>query len=242
MTTVKKVDLVAYAKQYDNMARYKPSYHEVMQVVMDEINLHLDNDGEMIIGDFGAGTGELSIRLANKFPKAIIHAVELNDGFYKKLVEKTNSYTNVKVYHSDIERLNFDHSYFHAITMIHVLNYTAHAREGIAIERAYEQLRTNGVLVIADIGRELNLKAHAKETISACIKEIGIIKTALLYLRSRQVIKQNKTFIENQKKGIHPLHNLDDFVSMIESFGFSVLMKRNDLYLGDDDFVVAIKQ
>lgn len=37
-------------------------------------------------------------------------------------------------------------------------------------------------------------------------------------------------------------HNtLDEFCKRIESAGFTILEARDDLYLGDDDFVVARK-
>ncbi|MDZ7698417.1 MAG: hypothetical protein U5R49_16335 [Deltaproteobacteria bacterium] len=115
------------------------------------------------------------------------------------------------------------------------------AEEGLAVRKAYEQLKPGGILIIADIGRPLDLKAHSKETMLAAYKELGFLRIVWLYLNSLQVIRQNRIFIENQSKGIHPLHDLEDFVALIELQGFRVLEKRDDLYLGDDDFVVAQK-
>jgi ubiquinone/menaquinone biosynthesis C-methylase UbiE len=235
------VDLTKYATQYDNMARFKPSYLEVQQVVADSMERYLQNKTGILIEDAGAGTGELSRKLAERFPESKIHAVEMNSGFYEKLCEKVVRLDNVETVKGDIESKLFDNNHFEVITMIHVLNFTQHAKEALAIERAYEQLKPGGIFIIADIGRILDLKAHAKETLRAAYKAIGLFRTIRLYLSSLQVIKQNRIFVENQRKGIHPLHNLDQFLGLIQSKGFKVLEKRNDLYLGDDDFIVAQK-
>ena len=237
----RSVNLTKYAAQYDNMARFKPSYHQVQQVAIDYLSTFLRDKVGVVIEDAGAGTGELSWRLARKFPEAKIYAVELNPGFYGRLCEKVKRLENVEVLNEDIESKLFPGNYFDAIAMIHVLNYTQHAREALAIRRAYEQLKPGGILLIADIGRSLNLKAHAKETLSAAYKELGLFRTIWLYLNSLQVIKQNRIFVENQSRGIHPLHDLKDFVAVIELQGFRILEKRDDMYLGDDDFVIAQK-
>ncbi|MDZ7698418.1 MAG: class I SAM-dependent methyltransferase [Deltaproteobacteria bacterium] len=122
------VNLSKYAAQYDNMARFKPSYHEVQTVAIDYLLNFLQNERGVLIEDAGAGTGEFSKRLARRFPQSKIYAVELNLGFYEKLCEKVKEIANVEVVNGNIESKLFPDDYFDAIVMIHVLNYTEHAR------------------------------------------------------------------------------------------------------------------
>jgi ubiquinone/menaquinone biosynthesis C-methylase UbiE len=237
----KKVDLDTYATQYDNMTRFKPSYHRVQNTTVDYLATYLKNKVNPVIGDFGAGTGELSKRVIGRFPESTIYAVELNPGFYKKLSDKVGEFSGVEAKNGNIEETLFPKDYFDAIAMMHVLNYTANAKVGVAIKRAYEQLKPEGIFVIADIGRVLNMKTHAHEMFKCAYSELGLIGTAVLYFHSLQVLKQNRIFRKNQLKGIHPLHDLESFVKLVESFGFETIIARDDLYLGDDDYVVARK-
>lgn len=237
----RSVDLTKYATQYDNMARFKPSYHQVQQEAIKCIQAYCHNATEVLIQDAGAGTGELSKRLSQTFREAKIYAVELNPGFFEILSKKVKELENVEIVNGNIESRLFPDNHFDAIAMIHVLNYTENAKDGLAITRAYEQLKPGGVLVIADIGRSLNLKLHLKETLSAAYKELGVFRTIWLYLNSLQVIHQNRSFVKNQEVGIHPMHSLEELCNLISSFGFQIIEKRDDLYLGDDDFVVAQK-
>ncbi len=238
---MRKVNLTKYARTYDNMTRFKPSYHEVHDTVVKDFKKYLPPTKRWNIGDFGGGTGELSLRLAPEYKKSTIFAAELNPGFLARLEEKLAEFDNTYAINANIEHPLFQPDSLDGAALIHVLNYTDHAKEGVVIGQIYEQLKPGGLFVTADIGRVLDMEAHKKETIGAAIGAIGYMRTAWMLANSLQVIKQNKRFVEGQKAGIHPTHTLDEFVRLVKFHGFEIISSRDDLYLGHDDYVVAKK-
>lgn len=241
-TVISQADFSRYARQYENLLRYKPSYHEVLQQALGAITRRLAPDGEHRIGDFGAGTGSLTRMLAGAFPKSTIQAVDFNASFVCMLEQEAKEFRNIQVIQGDVEKKSFPDNHFDAIAMIHVLRLTDNAHKGLAIQSAYDQLKQGGYLVIADIGRKLNQKRHGWEILQTARREIGFLGTAYLFLRTLNAIRFNvKCSRLERTRPENMLHTLDEFCKKIESVGFTILETRDDLYLGDDDFVVAKK-
>lgn len=237
-------ELQKYSRQYDNMIRYKPSYHEIMAHVTTTLANHFEakQQSSPVIGDFGAGTGNLTLRIAERLPEAQIHAVEVNEGFYARMQDKTQKFSNVTTQLDDVETVNFADSYFDAACMIHVLNLTKNAKEGLALERIAQQLKPGGLLVIADIGRVIDIKKHGMEMLKYAWRQEGLRGIYRLYMNNRESTRQNQEFVRFQKSGDYPAHELEQFSALIASKGFEILEARDDFYLGADDFVVARKQ
>lgn len=224
------------------MIRFKPSYHELMAHVASTVSNHFKKaDASPIIGDFGAGTGELSIRLAKALPEAEIHALEVNEGFHARMQDKVSGIANIQPQLANVEDTLFVDEYLDAACMIHVLNLTKKAKQGVALERIAKQLKTGGLLVIADIGRVIDIKKHGLEILKCAWKEQGFSGLISVYLNNRESSRQNKEFVRFQKSPDYPSHNLKAFCDLIESKGFEILESRDDFYLGADDFVVAKK-
>ncbi len=236
-----KQDLERYAEQYDNLLKYKPSYSEVLSTALDSLQRWLPPGKDNYrIGDFGAGSGNFTTKLSAAYPDSQIYAVDYTPGFINKF--KKQKPENVSIIKGDVEKNNFKDDSLDAVVMIHVLRLTANADKGYAIRAANEQLKEGGYLIIADIGRKLDMKRHAIEILSTAYNELGIFGTMKLYLNSREAIKFNKKCVNMEDKyPFHMLHSLDDFKRKIEGFNFTILESRDDLYLGDDDFVVAKK-
>ncbi|MFW6014376.1 MAG: class I SAM-dependent methyltransferase [Nanoarchaeota archaeon] len=234
-------DLEKYAKEYDNLLNYKPSYKEVLNVALDSLKNRLPpGDGRYRIGELGAGTGNFTKKLASAYPDSEIYALDYCKGFVNQL--KKNRSGNVSIIRGDAEKNNFKEGSLDAIVMIHVLRLTQNADKGYAIQAASEQLKEGGYFITADIGRKLDMKNHGKEILSTAYNELGLLGTFKLYYNSRDAIKFNKKCEEMEDKWPkHMLHTLDEFKNKIEKFNFEILEARDDLYLGDDDFVVAKK-
>lgn len=244
MTKAKrKVDLEKYAKAYDNMMRFNPMHKEVIKTVHNDLVNCLGHEHAWNIADFGAGTGLITEKLAKTFSKSTIYAVENSPGFLLKLQDRTIDLDNVIPVFGDVESDIFKPGSLDAIFMIHTLNFTKHAKEARVIDCAFRALKKGGYLICADIGRVLNLKKHKQRVIKYAIESVGITQFLWIYLRNFEAVKQNRIFVENQlaDNDIHPLHTLAEFCSLFESRGFEILLKRSDLYLGDDDYVVARK-
>lgn len=237
-------ELQKYSRQYDNMIRYKPSYHTLMTHVTETLATHFaaQQQNTPVIGDFGAGTGNLTLRIAEKLPEAHIHAVEVNAGFYARMQDKVQGFAQVYTTQDDVETVSFPDEHFDAVCMIHVLNLTKNAKQGLALERISQQLKPGGLLVIADIGRVLDIKQHSMEMMKCAWQTKGIRGLINLYLNNRESAAQNREFVRFQQSGDYPSHNLEQFSDLIASKGFDILEKRDDFYLGADDFVVARKQ
>jgi ubiquinone/menaquinone biosynthesis C-methylase UbiE len=237
-----QTDLERYASQYDNLIRYKPSYHQVLSESINALQKRLGDKKEYIIGDFGAGTGNLTERLAMAYSNSKIIALEFNDGFLYQLKRKTSKYSNVSIIKANIEESPIQKNSLDAIVMTHVLRLTKNADKGIALKNAYNQLRSGGYLVIADIGRRLNTKKHAQEILTTAYNQVGLFGLARLYFENLESIRFNKKCSRMEEKlTAHMLHSLEEFEKRIERIGFNILESRDDLYLGDDDFVVAQK-
>lgn len=239
-----QAELQKYSRQYDNMIHYKPSYHELMAHVTDTLASHFESQQQSspVIGDFGAGTGNLTLRMAERMPQAQIQAVEVNEGFYARMQDKLQSFDNVTTRLDDVEAVQFGDEYFDAACMIHVLNLTKNAKEGLALERIAQQLKPGGLLVIADIGRVLDIKKHGMEMLKYAWQQEGLRGVYRLYMNNRESTRQNQEFVRFQQSGDYPAHELEQFSALIASKGFDILEARDDFYLGADDFVVARKQ
>jgi ubiquinone/menaquinone biosynthesis C-methylase UbiE len=235
-----------YAKAYDNLLKFKPSYHELLDYTIESlIRVMPQKNNCYKIAEFGGGTGNLTQKIATTYSNSQIYSIELNNSFLEILKNKTKKYNNINLIKADIEKNIFSNNSLDSIVMIHVLRLTQNADKGYAIKRAYEQLKPNGYFIIADIGRKLDMKKHGKEIFTAAYKEYGLknfFKIINLFYNNLNSIKFNKKCSKREiEKPKHMLHTLDEFSLKIQKFGFKIIEARDDLYLGDDDFIIAQK-
>ena len=193
-----EVNFDIYASKYDSVLKYSPAYNEVLDAALDALAPHVGKDGRAVLGDFGAGTGELTRRLAERYPAAEIVALEMNDGFLDRLRAKVGGRGNVRVVPGDAESYDGG-ACFDAIVMVHVLNLTKHAAELRAIRSIHRSLKPGGVLVIADIGRKLDMKKHALSSLKAVYSDLGLMRTLRFYSQNRDFFAQNKIFVRGIK-------------------------------------------
>ncbi|NJL43781.1 MAG: methyltransferase domain-containing protein [Nitrosarchaeum sp.] len=128
---------------------------------------------------------------------------------------------------------------FDIICSIHVINYTGNPKKAIRVMS--KALRTGGLLIIADIGRVLSVRRHGIEIFQALRKKHGLFGSLWRIKDFKEVIRQNRRFRTDQLRGVYPLHNLKEVENWVESTGLKVIKAHSRLYLGDDDYVVAVK-
>jgi ubiquinone/menaquinone biosynthesis C-methylase UbiE len=104
-----------YAGPYDRILPAFPAYTQLIKDVL----AVLPAPG-MCVGDFGAGTGNVTLELSRRGHR--VYAVENNIGMLDRLAVKTKGDPNVSLVKASVEHLDcFKDAIFDAVTMVNVL-------------------------------------------------------------------------------------------------------------------------
>lgn len=119
---MKNVSWVKYAESYDIMCDANPEYQIILSIYEELINSFSFKDGSIIV-DIGAGTGNFSIILAEKFPKCRILHVDSDLAMNLKAAEKIKSrkIANIEIINVNVNDFKFEENAFSFISAVHSL-------------------------------------------------------------------------------------------------------------------------
>lgn len=133
-----------FAAEYEAQGRYRYLFYRwIIQTIMRQVD-----DGKSEILDLGTGTGQLMLRLANKFRQSHITGVDISAEMIEKAREAAArmSVNNVTFIVSSMEKAEFRKIDF----AVSCLAFHHIANKELVISKVYQALAENGKLVIGD--------------------------------------------------------------------------------------------
>lgn len=250
-----EVDWERYAEQYDAVtSELKPDYQEIMKMPLEgELEHLLKYNNAELICDLGAGTGNLSIPLATKYPDLKVVHIDFDptyNNIARSKAEKAGI-NNMDFHLADAEDVRkIQELYgkrFKIILMVHAL-YAMRSKDDMdkpdrVLKAAYDSLADDGRLCIIDIEREMNLGFLIWDGLNNARKQKGGIIGALKFFKEMDQAKhQNANIIRNQRNGTYITQPLEGLVKMVKNAGFKNILYTSDQYYhGYDNIVVAGK-
>jgi len=232
-----EVDWERYAEQYDEVTiDVNRAYQETMDMLKDgKLADLLRYEEAEVVCDFGAGTGNLSIPLAKKYPNLkVIHA-DSSEEFNAKAKEKAlcEGIHNIEFLKIDGEQIRDAYNKpFDVVLMVHSL-YAMRSKDDIerpnrVLSAVYDSLAEGGRLCIVDIEREMNYVRLVVSSIWNTWRKYGFEETIERYKRLDQAKLQNKNVILGQRNGNLITQDIDKLESMVKKAGFNI--NENILY------------
>lgn len=249
------IDWGKYAEQYDEVTvDVNHAYQETIDMLTNSILADLLRYEEAeVVCDFGAGTGNLSIPLARKYPNLkVIHA-DFSEEFSAKAKEKAlcEGIHNIEFLKVDGEQIRDAYNEpFDVILMVHSLyamrNKDDMEKPNRVLSAVYHSLAEGGRLCIVDIEREMNYVRLVAYGIWNTWRKYGLKETVDRYRRLNQAKLQNKNVILGQRNGNLITQDIDKLESMVKKAGFdvneNVLYKSGfKSYFGCDNILVVKK-
>lgn len=228
-----------YAHKYDMLIQYNPFYQRLHQQVFKLIaDWQIAEEGTIL--DLGAGTGNYSITLAQKFPRATIIHADKDAGMNAVARDKMQSkgITNLSILESGVEDMNFSSGSLEAVISIHALYTFPHPEQ--ALQKVYQWLQPGGKALLVDAGRIVNVLNWQLALAWHFLKTYGPVKTWKIFREGKEVSRQNAFIREMQKDGTFWTHTYEEFESKVQQAGFDVL-DGGVTFRGVSDWVLVRK-
>ena len=139
------------AKNYDKNKQFKISAKKMVEILDDEIDFVNE---KINILDLSAGTGNISIELAKKYPNATVYAVDLSKEMLNIAEEKAKleNITNIRYVVQDVEKLEFHDMKFEIITCGYGLFFYPNMDD--VLHDICSRLTTNGKFLFSTFTKE----------------------------------------------------------------------------------------
>jgi len=252
-----EVDWVRYAEQYDAVTvNLKPAYQKIVKMPLgEELEDLLEYTNAELICDLGAGTGNLAIPLAIKYPDLKVVHIDFNQTYsdIAKGKAKKNGIDNIDFHLADAEDVRkIQEQYgrpFDVVFMIHAL-YAMRSQQDMdkpnrVLKAVYASLRADGRLCVIDIEKEMNLLYLIADGLISARRKYGL-KGALSFFKEMDQAKhQNANIIRNQRDGTYITQKVNGLVGMLDKAGFredNVLYKSGFQHYNGYDNIVVVKK
>ena len=231
------VDWSSYAKTYDWILDHNPAYGELLDTVRAEIDGWDLPPGARVL-DLGAGTGNFSLLVAQRFPQAEIVHVDFDPGMNVRAEEKrlAAGLSNVRIVTRDARALDYENGAFDAVLSVHALYTMPDPEERLHDLRRW--LKPGGRALLCDVGRVLEMGDWIRFFIPHLLRDLGLFGTLRAIWGSREVLRQNRRIRRMQDDGTYWLHSHEEFVAAVQGAGFS--LERSEVcFQGCSDLVIG---
>lgn len=233
------VNWAKYAIDYDLMAEINPSYQELLNFFRQAISTW-DIEPNDITADFGAGTGNFSLILANAFPCSTVMHIDSNSGMNTVAAAKAvaGKIRNLSIVQSDLLALDLPDNSLAGAVCVHTLYATPKPND--LIQKIHDLLQPGGYVFFCDLGRPLQIPDWRRYLISSSIQTRGILRTLLYAIRCRNIAQENRRIALQQMDGTFWTHDHQTFIKTLEDTGFTVL-EHFEAYRAYSDVAVCKK-
>lgn len=252
-----EVDWDRYAEQYDAVTiDLKPAYQKIIKMPLGaELEDLLEYTNAELICDLGAGTGNLSIPLATKYPDLKVVHIDFSQTYNdiaKSKAEK-DRIDNIDFHLADAEDVRKTQEQygrpFDVVFMIHVL-YAMRSQKDMSkpnrvLKAVYESLRAGGRLCVIDIEKEMNLLHLIADGLISARRKYGLRGALSLFKEMDQAKHQNANVIRNQRDGTYITQKVNGLVAMLDRAGFkesNILYKSGFQHYHGYDNIVVVKK
>ncbi|MEL6633809.1 MAG: class I SAM-dependent methyltransferase [Bacteroidota bacterium] len=217
-----KVDWSLYAQKYDLLMEYNPFYQDLHREVLLKIDSWDIPPGACIL-DLGAGTGNYSVALAQRFPQAQIVHVDRDEGMNKVAERKRDELDlqNLQIISRSVKDIQFPQEKIQACVCIHSL-YTLPEPEKI-LQNIRHWLVPGGWGLFVDPGSAVNVLDWQVAIIRRMVKEYGWKKTFQVLREAKIISQQNRAIRKKQIDGTYWTHSQEEFLDTLNRVGFEVL-------------------
>lgn len=221
-----------YSKTYNLLLQFNPAY----QAVVGDFKKFLTTlPPPKKVLDIGAGTGNYSLALLEKYPDCTVDLVELDAGMAAIAKDKTKQYPNANVFIGNID--DHDWSSYDLVVAVHALYVMPNYEE--VISKISESLSgSNGRAYICDIGRVIDVPDWRKYIAKSIYRTHGLSKTISILWKGRRIAKENISISEKQRSGEYWSHSKDEFLSVLRRNGLDVV-DYSPMYRDCSDRVLA---
>lgn len=236
MTTT---DWTAYAAVYDRILAHNPAYQELVHRFGAEVSAWPLPAGRPII-DVGAGTGSFSLAWARRFPDNPVTHLDLDAGMNAAAERKARAagLGNLAVVTRSVHEVTIEPGSAAALSCVHAL-YTF-PQPAAALRRMHDWLAPGGRAFLCDIGRTLDLGDWSRFLVGHLLRSIGPVRTAWLYWRGREFLRQNRAIRAAQRDGSYWTHTPEAFHAAVLAAGFEI-ERVDTCYRGYSDLVIACR-
>ena len=204
-----------YSGPYDHILPKFEPYNELIEEVISVVPA-----GQLTVGDFGAGTGNVTKKLAAKNHRVV--AIENSLGMLQRLTQKVSDYPTVQIVKASIEDLSFlsDQS-LDAAVMVNVL-YALDDPIG-CLREIHRLLRPDGLIGVSTTHRGTNLD----ELLEAIKEDVEIRPDRDELSADYALLEQVNRAIESS---IARRHSRDDYRKFFEQAGFEIVRITDSTY------------
>jgi len=252
-----EVDWGRYAHQYDAVTvEVKRAYKEIMRMPLEsDVADKLDYANHELVCDLGAGTGNLSIPLASRYPHITVAHVDF-DPTYNGIAEakaRGAGVSNIDFHVADGEGVkSVQEQYgkpFDIVFVIHAL-YSMRSKDDMekplrVLRAIHGSLREGGYIWVCDIEKELNFLLLMVDWLISATRKYGLRRALALFKEVDQAKQQNANVIRKLRDGTYITQPIEGLIHMLREAGFSegniVFKSGFKYYHGYDNIVVAGK-
>lgn len=160
------------AEYTDQIRRCVPRYGEMLWAVLDYLPKSL---GPRTILELGCGTGNLTLKLAEKFPTAHLHLADFSAGMIAECQKRLGPKTTVTPHVRDFRDLDFPANSLDLVASTISLHHLTDAEKQKLFRAVFTWLRPGGIFVFSDqfAGATPETYARHLEHWQAAAKDLG---------------------------------------------------------------------
>ncbi|MDO5851945.1 MAG: methyltransferase domain-containing protein [Methanobacteriaceae archaeon] len=137
------------SKKFDNeILKIFPKYNTMLTALINAIP-NTKNNPKII--DLGCGTGNITLKILEKFPNAEITCLDLSEDMIQIAKEKLKKYPNITYITADFAEYLFNKKYDAIISSLALHHIVTSTQKQEMYNKIYEQLTYDGVFYNADI-------------------------------------------------------------------------------------------
>lgn len=195
------------AAEYDSKVEQNiPRYNEMLEAL---INAIPDNKDEPRILDLGCGTGNITKKVLERFPKAQITCLDLSENMLEIAKDKLSQYENIDYILNDFTTLDIYDDYDAIISSLALHHIETDEKKLEMYKKIYDALKEGGVFYNADV-----LKANS--TYNENLNN----NTAYDIMRQKGVNEEEIDIYKNKRDENDVPTTLINHIKMLEQAGF----------------------
>lgn len=221
-----------YAATYDLLSLHNPEY----QALLRDFETFLTGiSPPKVIFDIGGGTGNYTQIAARACPDSDIRLIEPDAGMIAAAKVKLAAYHNVSYQNLLIEEVKATDT-ADMIVCVHALYTMPDPKQRLADLR--RMLKPGGWLYLVDLGRQMDVADWRRYLFASLRKDHGLLGALRILWQGREIAKQNKNILKEQKAGIYWTHTEAEIAAYVAEAGFEIVQQQT-VYRGYSDRLVC---
>lgn len=211
------------AQQYDNQRnKLIPCFDDFYKCAVDNLEL---NSSTPCILDLGAGTGLLTEKVLEKYPKAKVDLIDLSDNMLEVAKERFANNNNISVQVADYSVCNFGNIYDAIISSLSIHHLEDQAKVSL-YEKIYAHIVSEGIFINAEqvLGETAFIENIYRQFWEKDVEQSGLKKEEILSAYER-VKLDKRTPLSVQLNWLKDI-GFKDVTCLYKNYSFAVFYAR----------------